>query len=55
MTDTERRMMESLGLTEEDFRPNPVSDSDRIAELEAIIQEQDEALMELAMMITEGE
>lgn len=48
-----KAMMEKLGLTEDDFSPKKKSVEDEIKELKAIIQEQDEALMELAMLLTE--
>lgn len=44
--------LEKLGLREEDFHPKK-SQSDRIKELETIIEEQNVALMELAELIVE--
>lgn len=37
MTETQKKMMEALGLTEEDFLPQH-SDKERIAELEATLE-----------------
>lgn len=34
MTDAQKKMLEALGLTEEDFRPPERTDSQRIDELE---------------------
>lgn len=41
-----------LGIREEDFHPAK-SDKERIAELEGIINDQDEALLELAQIIAD--
>lgn len=37
MTETQKKMMEELGLTEEDFEPKP-SEEERIKELEAALE-----------------
>lgn len=37
MTETQKKMMEVLGLTEKDFQPQQ-SDKERIAELEAALE-----------------
>ena len=37
MTETQKKMMEELGLTEEDFKPKP-SEEERIKELEAALE-----------------
>lgn len=42
-----------LGLTLSDFERQPTNDKERIAQLEQIIEEQSEALIELAEMISE--
>ena len=37
MTETQKKMMKELGLTEEDFEPKP-SEEERIKELEAALE-----------------
>lgn len=48
MDDRQKRIIESLGLNEEQFKANEVSDTDRIEAIE-------EAVMELAEIVLGGE
>lgn len=47
MTEQQKKMMEKLGLTEKDFQPNDVSESERVAILE-------DAFAELCEVIFNG-
>lgn len=48
MTDAQKRMMEKLGLTQRDFEPTEITESERLEQIEA-------ALIELAAMMTGGD
>ena len=48
MTDAQKRMMEKLGLTRQDFEPTEITESERLEQIEA-------ALIELAAMMTGGD
>lgn len=47
MTDSQKKMMDALGLSEKDFEPNEVSESDRVTILE-------DAFAELCEVIFNG-
>ena len=51
MTDSQKKMMEALGLTERDFRPPEQTDAQRIAELEAQNQMLTQCLMEMSQIV----
>lgn len=48
MTDAQKKMIEKLGLTRQDFEPTEITESERLEQIEA-------ALIELAAMMTGGD
>ena len=51
MTEAQKKMVEALGLTEEDFLPPEQTDAQRIAELEQQNQMLTQCLMEMSQIV----